>query len=183
MVRKCEELGISAKRCKIVGPESERTIILGIEFNSDGVLRSDAEKLKTLLGFTHQYVLLRRWKKRTLERLLETWAWTVQLKRCIYSVFEKVYWALEQDPDSDSVTPIRAIRNEFRLICRLHMFIRADLLRPFSTTVICTDASNTAGRVVYTRTSASTATELSQQPIDTYREWIRKQEWATSICH
>ncbi len=55
MVRKCYELEIPAKRSKIVGPESERTIILGIEFNRGSVLRPDAEKLKTILAFTRQY--------------------------------------------------------------------------------------------------------------------------------
>ena len=55
VVAKCEELGVPAKEGKVEGPENSKVTILGFDFNRDGVVRLDPEKLKDLLSFTKWY--------------------------------------------------------------------------------------------------------------------------------
>ena len=182
VVAKCEELGIPAKEGKVEGPEMTTMTILGFEFTREGVVRPEPERLKALIEFTTRYANFRCWRKSTLERLLGKWAWTILLKRGLFSVLEKVYWAVEGAREEDQkIKPSRAMRNELRLLCRLHMFIRADLRKPFSEVVMCTDASNHGGGVVYTRCDTDTSTRVSQKPFEESREWVKEQKWITSI--
>lgn len=95
---------------------------------------------------------------------------------------EKVYIAVESVKGEDgTIKPTKAMRNELRLLCRLHMFRRADLMKPVSDVVMCTDASQSGGGVVYSRCDTEISTKVSQMSFDQYEEWIRKQEWLTSI--
>jgi len=175
----CERKGVPAKESKIVMPTLESETMIGIESCGDGVLRPDVGKMKSLLEYTCFFVKLRKWKKKDLQIVLGRWAWAILLKRCLFCVFAEVYKASEDE--AEYITPTRAMRNEFRLASRLQGFIRADLRKPFSDIVLCTDASNEGGGVVYYRTTSEVSIRVSHMDIEEYHQWIRRREWITCI--
>ena len=181
VIAACEDANIPAKERKLVWPDATVTNILGIEFQRDGLLRPDKEKLQSLINFTNRFVLWRKWNVRTLQRLLGRWAWVVLLRRCLFSVFERVY--IHANETTRVTKPNKRARNELRLICRLAPFIRSDLKKPFSELIICSDASTKGGGVVYFKSSREVARELYAMTGTGHESWIESRSWMTAIRH
>ena len=65
-----EEAGLPANPSKLVHATREPTIILGIEFHSDGTICPETGNLRGIICFTRAFVRFPNWKKSTLHRAL-----------------------------------------------------------------------------------------------------------------
>ena len=181
VIEECRVSGVPAKESKIVRPGIKMTIILGVEIHDNGILRPARDKLADLLRFTKWFVKLRGWKKKTLQNVLGRWAWTVLLKRNLFSVLDKVY--LGTTGETEYFKPTKAMRNELRLMCRLSPLIRVDLRKTFSETIICTDASLLGGSVVYFKATPCLARRVGNMNLAEREKWANSVSWCTAIKH
>lgn len=176
-----ENLPAKPSKVTLPSPPAELVTVLGIDIYADGQLRPNPEKMRNLIADTLAFCKFRKWNKRHLESILGKWAWFLLLRRPLFSVLDKVYKA--KDDNRDLFRPQASARKELKMLVAMAPLLRTDMTRQMADFVICTDACNYGGAVVYTRLDKGESFQLLHSSFDDKTNWVKRQNWHVAIKH
>ena len=141
--------------------------VLGVVLDASGdqvTLRPQPAKLALLLAATQEAVRRRSVSARTLQRLVGHWAWWLQLRRPLYSVFQEVYPFMVAAGAGGRVQLPAAVRRELQLMCSLAPLLHCNLSWPVTPVVHMVDAGPKQGAVVVCKVCPAPVTSEDVAP-------------------
>lgn len=183
VVAACKERNIPAKDSKLIPPGRREVTVIGMDVQESGWILPAHPKFAALVDYTNKFSLRRKWQPRQVKKLLGHWAWNLLLRRPLFSILESLYKFADLPDDKESRSPSSQMRRELWTLSALSPFIQARLDRPYSSIVLCTDASLWGGGVVYSRVGEKISAELGEIAESKRAEFIRSQVWSLAIRH
>lgn len=161
-------------------PPAELVSVLNIDVYADGQVKLSPEKSRSLVSDILVFCKLRKWNKQYLKCKLGKWTLAFLLRRLLLSVSEKVK---AKHINLERFRPATSDRMELRMIVLLVVLIRADMTVLLKDFVVCTDACNYGGTVVYTAHEEEHSLQLLHSYFKNRVNWVKQQSWSVAIKH
>ena len=132
---------------KCVRPAKMPVTVLGMEIHPNGRIEPDPDKMNKVLDVTSGLIKERVWNVAKLQHVLGSWNWFLLLARPVMSVLRVCYDL--SSSEKLAVKPNSEAKHELRMLMALAPLIHANIGRPTSDVMLCSDASMDGGATLY----------------------------------
>lgn len=160
--RAMEAAGLPVKLSKTRRASADGMELIGVDIHGrDLTVGVHPSKLHQLARRTEAFLQRGKCTGKDMERLMGHWTWAVMVRRCVLSVFCKVYRFIEvAGKKTFEIWP--SVARELRTAIGLAPLLFASLASPWFPKAIATDASDTGMGVVATPATVSELQEMSR---------------------